>query len=117
MSAGRTVLRDVKITTSDSTKPPSAPMIQGRIDGFGLAAVTPAIVHTQPTAAVTRRMAKRPTVFHTVSSTVMRSVSTAPADGAAYMPSRWAWAAASVPACCAAPYCACAAGGGVRPAA
>jgi hypothetical protein len=104
------------MTTIDSTKPPSAPIIHGRIDGLGLAGVTPAMVHTQPTAAVATRIAKRPTVFQTVSSTVIRSVSTAPADGAAYIPSRCAWAAASVPACCADAYWVCAAGG-VSPAA
>src|SRR5690606_20277284 len=66
---------------------------------------------TQPTTAVTSRMPNRPAVFQTVSSTVMRSVSMAPAGGAAYMPSRCAFAAASTPACWDAADCAGGGGG------
>ncbi len=70
-------------------------MIIGRALGRGLAAVTPLIVQIQPTTAVTTRMPKRASVFMTVSSTVMRPVSTALADGAAYAPSIVAAAAGS----------------------
>ena len=114
MSAGRIFLRDVKITTIDRTKPPSAPSIQGRIEIWPGAVVdVPPRVHTQPTAANATSTAKSPTVFQTVSSTDMRPVSMAPAGGAAYMPSSWAWAAASVPARWAVEACVCA-GGGVK---
>ncbi len=58
-------------------------MIHGAMLGEGLAAVTPAIVQIQPTTAVTSSTPKRATVFRTVSSTVMRPVSMAPAEGAA----------------------------------
>ena len=92
------------------------PISHGAMFGLGFSAVTPAIVQIQPPTAVTSRTAKRPTVFQTVSSTVMRSVSMAPAAGAAYMPSSCAWAATSVPACCAVAYWVGAAGG-VKPAA
>ena len=40
ISAGRIVLRDVKITTSERTKPPSMPTIHGVMFGFGFAGVT-----------------------------------------------------------------------------
>src|SRR5688572_16301831 len=93
------VLRDVKITTRARTKPPSMPTIHGVMLGFGFAGVTEDIVQTQPPTAVTSSTAKRPTVFQTVSSTVIRSVSMAPALGAVYMPSSCALAAALVAAC------------------
>ncbi len=66
-----------------STKPTRPPTIIGAALGFGLAALTPAIDQIQPTTAVTTRMPKSARVFMTVSSTVMRPVSTALADGAA----------------------------------
>ena len=93
------------MTTIASTNPPSTPMIHGRMFGLGFSAVTGAIVKSQPPTAVTRSTANRASVFMTVSSTVIRSVSIAPAAGEAYMPSRRAWAAASVAACCAVADC------------
>lgn len=105
-------MRDVKMMTIDRTKPTSAPITQGRgLMRVSAAGARPPRLHTQPTAAVTSRTANRLTVFMTVSSTVMRSVCTAPAAGAAYMPSICACAAMFTPACCPA---ADAAGGGVN---
>ena len=102
MSNGRIFFLEVKMTTIARTNPASAPISHGvRLTLSGVAAVTPDIVQIQPTAAVTRRIANRPTVLRTVSSTVMRLVSTAPAEGAAYMPSRFACAATLTPCSCA----------------
>ena len=88
----------LNVATNASTKPTRPPMSIGAMFGLGLATVTLLIVQIQPTTAVTTRMANRPRVLKTVSSTVMRSVCTAPADGAAYMPSMLAVSAAAAAA-------------------
>src|SRR5690606_34689 len=99
------------MTTIAITKPPSAPTIHGVRSAVSRPVVgsiaTVDAVHTHPTTAVTSSTAKSETVFQIVSSTVIRSVSIAPADGAAYMPSNRALAAASTAA-----FCAVGAGGG-----
>ena len=68
--------------TMASTKPPIMPISHGVMLGAP-SVMTVERVQTQPTTAVTSSAAKRPTVFQTVSSTVMRSVSIEPAGGVA----------------------------------
>ncbi|MDQ1129229.1 hypothetical protein QE381_001357 [Microbacterium sp. SORGH_AS 888] len=63
MSAGRTLVREPKITTIARTKPPRPPMIHGAMEGVPPVRVTVDIDHSQPATAPTRRIANRPIVL------------------------------------------------------